>query len=80
MADLTISLLSVLWAFPLSSHLLLFFLLCICAFLGKGIQNRYFHPLSKFPGPFWASVTDLYLVFFIPSVPIFGLKLHKKHG
>lgn len=29
------------------------------------IHYRWFHPLSKFPGPFWASVTRLW----IASVP-----------
>ena len=50
------------------------------ALITKGVYNRHFHPLSKFPGPFWGSVTDLYLVYMITSVPTFGLELHKKHG
>jgi hypothetical protein len=25
------------------------------------VYYRYFHPLSKFPGPFWASVTRLWI-------------------
>jgi hypothetical protein len=30
-------------------------------FLGA-IYRRYFHPLSKFPGPFWASITRWWMV------------------
>lgn len=55
-------------------------LLSMSAVIGKGICNRYFHPLSSFPGPFWASMTDIYLVFFIKYVPTHGLEMHKKHG
>ena len=28
--------------------------------LSCGIYNKFFHPLRKFPGPFWASITDLW--------------------
>lgn len=44
------------------------------------IRRRYFHPLSRFPGPFWGSLTDWYLVWVIKSVPTYGLDLHKKYG
>lgn len=68
------------WQFLLSSYLLIILLLGLSAVIVNGVYNRYFHPLSKFPGPFWASVTDLYLVYMISSVPTYGLELHKKHG
>ncbi len=80
MADIATFLYESLLPLLLRRCLLLLPLLCFLALVGKGIYNRYFHPLSKFPGPFWASVTDLYLAFFITSVPTFGLELHKKHG
>ncbi|KAK8106921.1 uncharacterized protein PG998_008934 [Apiospora kogelbergensis] len=28
--------------------------------LTRCVYNRYFHPLSRFPGPFWASITSLW--------------------
>lgn len=28
--------------------------------LTRAVYNRYFHPLSHFPGPFWASITSLW--------------------
>lgn len=65
----------------LASHCIMSFL--VATFLGlvtKGIYNRYCHPLSKFPGPFWGSCTDLYLVFIIGSIPTYGYELHEKYG
>ena len=55
-------------------------LLCVLAIVGKGCYNRYFHPLSSYPGPFWASVTDFYILFTIKSIPTRGLKMHDKYG
>ena len=49
-------------------------------FVWKAVYNRYFHPLSGFPGPVLGSITDFYLVYIIASVPTFGLELHKKYG
>ena len=48
--------------------------------LAKGTYNRYLHPLAGVLGPFWGSVTKLYLAYMISSVPIEGLKLHQKNG
>ena len=60
--------------------LIIAFLLCVLAVVGKGCYNRYFHPLSSYPGPFWASVTDFYILFTIKSIPTRGLKMHDKYG
>ena len=51
------------------------------AFL-KGLYNRYFHPLRKFPGPFWGSVTDFYKLFIISKMDAHtrGVEMHKKYG
>jgi hypothetical protein len=50
-------------------------------FLGA-VYRRFFHPLAKYPGPFWASITRWWMV-----NQIFGGKhekniraLHKKYG
>jgi hypothetical protein len=48
--------------------------------LSRAIYNRYFHPLRHFPGPFWASITDFYLVYMVASIPTLGLELHQKYG
>lgn len=55
-------------------------ILLVLAILVTGIYNRYFHALSGIPGPFWGSVTKLYLVYMISSVPIKGLELHRRYG
>ena len=41
--------------------LILGVLLLVC----RGVYNRYFHPLSHIPGPFWASVTDFYKIYVV---------------
>ncbi|KUJ24271.1 cytochrome P450 [Mollisia scopiformis] len=47
-----------------------------------GIYNRYFHPLSHIPGPFWSSVTDLFKLYVLLSQDLstMGIELHKKYG
>lgn len=46
------------------------------------LRRRYVHPLSKFPGPFWASVTGLYqcLAFVAGQEHLLHRKLHKTYG
>ncbi|KAH6974336.1 putative benzoate 4-monooxygenase cytochrome P450 [Ilyonectria sp. MPI-CAGE-AT-0026] len=46
------------------------------------IYQRYLHPLASYPGPFWASLTDLWQVFQFLSLkqPYFLTELHEKHG
>ncbi|KAF9877214.1 cytochrome p450 monooxygenase [Colletotrichum karsti] len=46
------------------------------------IYQRYFHPLADFPGPFWASVTDLWQVIQFLSLkqPYNLTELHEKYG
>lgn len=55
-------------------------LLIVVMVLLRGVRNRYFHPLSRFPGPFWGSVTSLYLAYTIKSIPTFGYELHQRYG
>ena len=54
----------------------------VLSFSYQIIYYRFFHPLSIFPGPFWASVTRLYSAYF----NFVGIhysnewKLHQKYG
>ncbi|OLN96818.1 Pisatin demethylase 5 [Colletotrichum chlorophyti] len=46
------------------------------------IYQRYFHPLAKYPGPFWASITDVWQVcqFLSLKQPYKLTDLHERHG
>jgi hypothetical protein len=46
------------------------------------VYQRVFHPLARFPGPFWASLTDLWQVyqFLTLQQPYTLTELHEKHG
>lgn len=46
------------------------------------INYRFFHPLSKFPGPFWASVTRLWIAYHNLKEDECAVewKLHEKYG
>lgn len=59
--------------------LLAIFAVVILALICHAIYNRYYHPLHKFPGPFWGSVTDLYntYLFGTRQVHIEQLRLHE---
>lgn len=48
----------------------------------KVVSRRWFSPLSKFPGPFWGGITDLYSVYVNLSGEqyIVQYELHKKYG
>ena len=50
--------------------------------VANAIYNRYFHPLHKFPGPFWGSVTDLYNTYLLSTrqVHVKQLRLHEQYG
>lgn len=37
-----------------------FLSLLVLYVLGRAVYSRYFHPLTRFPGPFWASITSLW--------------------
>lgn len=62
--------------------LLVGLLLSLALLIKSIVVTRYFHPLSKFPGPFWASVTRLW----IAVVSLSGkehevlYKLHERYG
>jgi hypothetical protein len=46
------------------------------------VYNRYFHPLSKFPGPFWASVSNFWKLYIVITKESHtrGIKYHEKYG
>ena len=46
------------------------------------VYYRFFHPLSKFPGPFWGSITRLWITYHNvkEDEPQTFRELHKKHG
>lgn len=53
------------------------------AILALGIlRRRYFHPLSRFRGPFLGSVTSLYQTYWHvhPNKTLHDTELHKKYG
>ena len=56
--------------------------LCFLAFICIATYNRYFHPLHKFPGPFWGSITDFYntYLFSTRKVHLKLLALHEHYG
>ena len=47
-----------------------------------GIYNRYLHPLHRFPGPFWATVTSFHFPYLLTG-KLFHIeqqKLHERYG
>ncbi|KAI1879080.1 hypothetical protein JX265_003257 [Neoarthrinium moseri] len=46
------------------------------------VYQRYFHPLACYPGPFWASITDLWQVyqFWTLRQPYTLTELHERYG
>ncbi|KAI1628552.1 cytochrome P450 [Exophiala viscosa] len=57
-------------------------LLLLGLFVVAIVRKRWFHPLSKFPGPFLASQTDLWRVYHLWTrrMPENLIKLHEKYG
>jgi hypothetical protein len=51
-------------------------------FIWQIVHYRFFHPLSKFPGPFWGSVTRLWIAWHnVRSTELTALKdLSDKYG
>lgn len=50
--------------------------------IGIVVYNLFFHPYSKYPGPFWAKVTPLYSVWhaYIGDLHIDVLRCHERYG
>lgn len=54
----------------------------VLSFTYQIVKYRFFHPLSKFPGNFWGSVTRLWITFHNVKADECATfqKLHQKHG
>lgn len=63
-------------SFPPRSFFFLFPFAC------SDVWKQFFHPLSKFPGPFWASVTRLWVAYhnLMEDECQIEYDLHKRHG
>lgn len=62
--------------------LVLAFSLLLGGLLSYVIYQRYLHPLSCFPGPFWASLTDVWKVHLMRTgtAPAQLSSLHERYG
>jgi hypothetical protein len=66
---------------PLTA-LCIFILLSLILLVGYVVYQRWFHPLAAFPGPFLASITDLWQVYQYLTLrqPYNLTELHEKYG
>lgn len=67
----------------LTTHVLVFFILTSgLTGLYFTVYNKLFHPLRRFPGPFWGGVTDLYNTYLFATREghLKLLALHQKYG
>lgn len=57
-------------------------LYCAVKVVYQIVHYRWFHPLSKFPGPFWGSVTRLWVAYHnvVDDEYVTEYELHKKYG
>ncbi|KAI1865877.1 uncharacterized protein JN550_008135 [Neoarthrinium moseri] len=57
-------------------------ILVLLSWMSRSIYRLYFHPLSKFPGPKLAAISDLYYAYTFTSGrwPFIAENLHRKYG
>ena len=66
----------------LSRYILVFLSLCAFGLILRILYNLFIHPLAKFPGPFWGSVTDFYKTYLVGTkrFHLELLALHEQYG
>lgn len=74
--------LAIVWQYMSDSPGLTIGTIIVGPLVGNMIYNRYFHPLRHFPGPFWASVSDFWKLYFCMTKETHtrGIKLHDRYG
>ena len=74
--------LAILWQYISDSPGLTTGTIIVGPLVGNMIYNRYFHPLRHFPGPFWASLSDFWKLYFCLTKETHtrGIKLHDRYG
>lgn len=74
--------LAIVWQYMSDSPGLTICTIIVGPLVGNMIYNRYFHPLRHFPGPFWASVSDFWKLYFCMTKETHtrGIKLHDRYG
>lgn len=69
-------------ASPTQIYLTVVGLAAVAYLVGYIIYQRYLHPLAKFPGPFWASITNFWKVYELSTLalPTRMCRVHEKYG
>ena len=51
-------------------------------YVSSCVSSRYLHPLSRFPGPFWASISNFWKLYILSTKESHtrGIEYHKKYG
>ena len=57
-------------------------LISVIVFAAQLVYNRYFHPLSGIPGPFWASISKFWSIWHTSRgrVHVVHVASHRKYG
>lgn len=66
-----------------SQHLLVsIVIICLVGLIYHVLYNIFFHPLKRFPGPFWGRLSDFYKTYLFSTrqFHLRALSLHQKFG
>lgn len=82
LASILIDYMHNLWQYPFYHVPIFVCTVCTITVLYNVIYNRYFHCLSRFPGPFWGSITDFHNTYLFSTrrVHLELLALHCRYG